>query len=191
MAALRWLLALASVAIFIVVVASTANRYLTTPGLSVRQSEFISRYFSEQKVHIPDTPYNDLTDGGIQAKLSLSTNLFQIALLVTAAFAGLLFAKDVAARLVLTGAPEIIMFICTGALLLLSFVSHFLYLNEISYMYHLAGKLYDAGHPSMPDISDDTVNFLLAYQFKYLTVGLMLAGFTFLSAHILKTEVNT
>lgn len=183
---LRWLLAIISLTIFIIVVPRTVKRYLSTPGLSVRQYEFVSRNFSEQPVSIPDKPYNALTDGGIQARLSLSTNLFQIALLLTAALAGLLITKDKEARLILSKPPELIMFACTGLLLLLSFVSHFSYLHEISYIYFLAGKLYESSRPSMPDISDDNVNFLLAYQFKYLLLGLLLAVFTFFSAHILK-----
>ena len=186
MAVLRWLLALISVTVFMVVVPQAAYQYLTTPGLSIRQSDFIQRQFPERPVHIPDTPYNDLTDGGIQAKVSLSTNLFQIALLMTAALAGLLIAKDREARFILAKPLEFIMFSCAGLLLLLSFVSHFLYLNEIAYLYQLAGRLYDPARPSMPDISGDIVNFLLAYQFKYLMFGLLLAGFTFLSAHVLK-----
>src|SRR5436305_924917 len=121
---LRWLLAIISVTVFLIIVPSTAKRYLTTPGLSIRQYDLISRNFSEQQINIPNRPYNDLTNGGIQAKLTLSSNIFQVALLVTAALAGLLIAKDKEARLVLGKAPEIIMFICAGLLLLFSFVSH-------------------------------------------------------------------
>ncbi|MDQ1560255.1 MAG: hypothetical protein QOD32_3315 [Pyrinomonadaceae bacterium] len=182
----RWFLAITALLVFILVVPPTVRRYFTTPGLSVRQYGVVSRNFSEQKITIPDKPYNDLTDGGIQAKLSLSTNLFQIALLVTAALAGLLIAKDNVAGFVLGEAPELIMFGCAGLLLMLSFVSHFIYLNEVSYLYFLAGKLHEATSPSMPDISDSNVNFLFVYQFQYLVSGVLLAAFTFLSAHVLK-----
>jgi hypothetical protein len=183
---MRWLLTITALLVFLMLVPPTVRRYLTTPGLSVRQSGFVSRNFTEQKINIPDKPYNDLTDGGIQAKLSLSTNLFQIALLVIAALAGLLIAKDKEAGFVLAKAPELIMFACAGLLLTLSFVSHFSYVNEISYLYFLAGKLHDATRPSMPDISDSNVNFLLVYQLQYLLSGVVLAAFTFFSAHVLK-----
>ena len=186
MSVLRWLLALISVTTIIVVVPQRVKRYLTTPGLSVRQYEFVNRNFPEQPIIIPDKPYNDLTDGGVQAKLNLSTNLFQVALLVTAALAGLLIAKDKEARLILAKPPELIMFICAGLLLLLSFVSHISYLNEISYIYFLAGKLYVASRPSMPDVSDGNINFLLVYQLKCLLLGLVLAAFTLFSAHVLR-----
>jgi|GEM_PF-4462954 len=182
----RWLLAITAMLVFILVVPPTVRRYLSTPGLSIREYGIVSRNFSEQKITIPDKPYNDLTDGGIQAKLSLSTNLFQIALLVTAALAGLLIARDKEARFVLGKFPELIMFGCAALLLLLSFVSHLTYLSEISYLYFLAGKLHDASRPSMPDVSDANVNFLLIYQFQYLLSGVVLAAFTFFSAHILK-----
>jgi hypothetical protein len=184
----RWLLAMISVGVFMIIVPGTAKRYLTTPGLSVRQYDFISRNFEEQKIHIPNRPYNNLTNGGIQTKLNLSSNIFQVALLLSAALAGLLIAKDNEARLVLGRAPEIAMFICAGLLILLSFASHILYLNEISNLYFLAGQLYEDSLPSMPDVSDDNVNFLLAYQIKYLLSGALLAFFTFFSAHILKKE---
>ncbi len=186
MVRLRSALALVSVIIFIVMIAGTANRYLTTPGLSIRQNGFISRHFPEQKITLPDYPYNDLTDGGIQAKLALSNNLFQIALLMSAALAGLLIARDKEAGFVLGKAPELTMFVLTGLLLLMSFVSHAFYLTEVSYLYFLAGKFYNSARPSMPDISDSNVNFLLNYQLMYLLVGILLASFTFFSAHILK-----
>ena len=182
----RYLLAIAAGIVIVFLVPHTVMRYLTTPGLSIRQYEFISRTFTEQKITIRDRPYNDLTDGGIQAKVTLSTNLFQIGLLVTAALAGLLIAKDKEAGFVLGKLPELVMFSCAGLLLLLSFISHFSYLNEISYLYLLAGKLHEASRPSMPDVSDKNVNFLLIYQFQYLVWGVVLAAFTFFSAHILR-----
>lgn len=186
MSRLRKTLALISLGVFSFMILFTANRYLTTPGLSIRRNEFISRHFNEQKLTLPDRPYNNLTDGGIQAKITLSNNLFQVTLLVSAALAGLLIARDKEAGFVLGKAPELIMFICAGSLLLFSFVSHALYLTEVAYLYFLAGKLMDPANPSMPDISDNNVNFLLTYQLEYLLLGIVLASFTFFSAHILK-----
>ena len=183
---LRWLLAIISLLVFLIVGLRSAERYLTTPGLSIRQYEFISRHFGERKIMIHDTPYNDLTDGGIQAKVNLSNNMFQATLLITAALAGLLIAKDKEAGFVLGKVPELLMFICAGLLLLLSFVSHWLYLTEVSYMYFFAGQTYDAHHPSMPDISDPNINFLLTYQLRYFVFGVLLAFFTFFSAYVLK-----
>jgi hypothetical protein len=186
MTRLRQALAVVSLIIFVVMIVQTANRYLTTPGLSIRQYDFISRHFAEQKITLPDRAYNDLTDGGIQAKLTLSTNVFQITLLISAALAGLMIARDEEAGFVLGSKPELIMFVLASLLLLMSFVSHAFFLTEISYLYFLAGKLFDAAHPSMPDVADSNVNFLLNYQLVYLLVGLLLTFFTFFSAHVLK-----
>ena len=178
---LRWLLAITSLAIFLIVIPLTISKYVTT-----------SKFFNQSNpVIIPDRPYNDLTDGGMQIKVNLSNNLFQVGLLIVAALAGLLIAKDKEAGFVLSDPPEILMFGCASLLLLLSFVFHDLYLNEIGYVYSLAGKLYEAARPSVPDIFDDKINFLLRYQFWYLLSGLLLALFTFLSAHKLKGGKKT
>jgi len=166
------------------------NRYLTTPGLSIREYEVISKNFDEQKITLPDRPYNDLTDGGMQAKLNLSNNLFQVTLLLSAALAGLMIARDNEAHLVLGKLPELIMFILAVLLLLLSFVSHLLFFNEVSYLYFLAGKLYDPTRPSVPDITDQNVSFLLSNQLEYLVVGMVLVALTFFSAHNLTRKKN-
>lgn len=187
---LRRLLALISSIVFILMVLDRANRYLTTPGLSIRQYEFVSENFDEQKITLPDRPYNDLTDGGMQAKLNLSNNLFQVTLLLSAALAGLLIAKDREAHFVLGKPPELIMFILAVLLLLLSFISHLLFLNEVAYLYFLAGKLFEQSRPSVPDITDSNVSFLLTYQLEYLLAGLVLASFTFFSAHVLTKRGN-
>jgi hypothetical protein len=182
----RYVLAVVSSLVFLGMVGRTSNRYLTTPGLSIRQYDFVSRNFAERKTALPDYPYNDLTNGGIQAKVTLSTNMFQIALLMSAGLAGLLIARDKEAGFLLGEGPERIMFAGASLLLLISFVSHALYLTEVSYIYFLAGKLFRPNRPSMPDISDSNVNFLLEYQIIYLVVGTVLASFTFFSAHVLK-----
>lgn len=180
---LRWLLAIIALVIFLVVVPRTASRYLST-------SNFINKYRSQpQQVAIPSKPYNDMTDGGIQANLALSNSLFQATLLITAAVAGLLIAKDGEAGFVLAKAPEIIMFLCTSLLLLLSFISHALYLKEISYIYALAGEYPEVGR--IPDVSDDNIAFLFSYQLRYLAAGAFLALLTFFSAHKLRGGKRT
>jgi hypothetical protein len=176
--ALRWLLAIICVVVFIYITSRTVSRYLAT-------SRYIGQYVIQtEKIVIPGKPYNDMTDGGIQAKLTLSTNLFQVTLLITAAVAGLLIAKDGEAGFVLASPPELVMFLCTSLLLLMSFISHALYLNEISYLYALAGEHPELGH--IADASDDNISFLLSYQLLYLVSGSVLALITFFSAHQLK-----
>lgn len=175
---LRWFLAIVALIVFAVVMQWTISRYLNA-------SVYISQYTGQTpKTIIPSKPYNDLTDGSIQARLTLSNNLFQATLLITAALAGLLIAKDQEAGFVLAQAPEVIMFVCTSLLLLMSFVSHALYLTEISYIYALAGQYPEVGR--IPDVFDDNINFLLSYQLGYLIAGALLAFLTFFSAHKLK-----
>src|SRR5437763_15575266 len=82
---LRYILAASSSIGFVLMLSLTTTRYLTTPGLSIRNNRIISKTFTEKKITLPGRPFNDLTAGGIQAKLSLSTDLFQVTLLVSAA----------------------------------------------------------------------------------------------------------
>lgn len=171
---LRRILAFASLIIVLVLVPTTISQYIST-----------SRIFNEDFV-IPDSPYNELIAGSIQSKLTLSTNLFQLEFLISAGLVGLLIAKDGEAGFVLAQLPEKIMFICTSALLLLSYIFHYLYLTEVSYIYTIAGKFYDKGNPSMPDVLDPSVDYLFLYQLYYLVWGSILAGFTFFSAHIIR-----
>lgn len=175
---LRWFLAIVALLVFMVFVQRTISRYLSV-------SEFARQYTGQTpKTLIRTQPYNDMTDGSIQARLTLSNNLFQATLLITAALAGLLIAKDREARFILAKGPEIMMFVCTGLLLLLSLVSHALYLTEISYIYALAGKFHGLGR--IADVFDDNINFLLSYQVGYVIAGAILAFLTFLSAYKLK-----
>ena len=178
----RWVLAIASIIVVLVIAPLTIYWYVTT---------FI--YISESTpVVISQIPYNQLVNGGIQGKLNLSNNLFQVALLVTAAVAGLLIAKDGEAGFVLTwnriNAPEIIMFTCTSILLLFSLFLNGLYLRETSYIYSLSGSknIYNPVNPSIADVFNDNVNFLFTYQFWCLLGGTTLAFTTFLSAHKLR-----
>ena len=129
---LRWTLAIISLTVFLAVVPYTIYKYATT-------SQFLNK---GSTVVIRDRNYNDLTDGAIQAKLMLSNNLFQATLLVTAALTGLLIAKKGEAGF-LFGRPRLraLMFICASILLLLSFGFNALYINEISYIYSIAGNL--------------------------------------------------
>jgi hypothetical protein len=178
----RWVLATVSVLAVIYIAVPTAYWYLTT---------FVYIDASSPPV-IPNRPYNELVEGAIQGKLSLSNNLFQVGLLVTAAVAGLLIAKDGEAGFVLTwkrkNAPEIIMFACTSMLLLFSLILNGLYLREASYIYSLSGSknIYDPVSPKIADVFNDNVNFLFTDQLWCLLGGIVVAFATFLSAHKLK-----
>jgi hypothetical protein len=171
---LRWALALASFIVVLVLVPDTIRQYALT-----------SRYLNENVV-ITDSPYNELIAGSIQSKSTLSTNLFQMELLITAGLVGLLIAKDKEAGFVLAQLPEKVMFICASLLLLLSYIFHYLYFTEVSYIYTVAGKYYDKANPSMPDVLDPSVDYLFSYQVNYLVWGSILAAFTFFSAHIIR-----
>jgi hypothetical protein len=162
-----------SIIVFIIIVPYTLYRYVTT-----------SQYINTPKpTYIRDRKFNDLTNGAMQAKINLSNNLFQVTFLVIAGLAGLFIAKRQEADFVLADVPEIIMFVCAGILLLLSFLFNILYLNEVSYIYSIAGNLVERGNISVPDIFDPNVNYLLNFQFVYFIFGVVISIFTFISAH--------
>jgi len=154
---LRWLLAVLSVIVFLAVFAYAGSQYVRT-----------SRFFrhSGPITKIPDRTFNEMTNYGIQARLNMSNSWFQAGLLVAVAIAGFVFAKKGEANLIIRrGKPEIIMGLAAISLLLFSFVSHVLYLNEISYVYLLGGDVEDN---SLPDILDWNINYLFTYQFGSL-----------------------
>lgn len=175
---LRRILAAISLVTFLLVVPHTANRYLHS-----------SKYFNPSIV-IPAIAFNDITNGSIQTRLNLSTDLFQIGLLVVAGLGGLLISKNLTkngeADFVLSKPPEIIMYVCASLFIILSLVLHYLYVNEISNIYNTSGRLYDASNPDILDVMNPNINFLFDYQFYYLLSGVVLTLFTFFSAHIIK-----
>lgn len=171
---LRRTMAVISLSLSLLFVPYTIFKYFTT-----------SRYF-KSIIIIPDSPYNELIANSIQSKLNLSSNLFQMELLITAGLAGLLIAKDGEARFVLGDRPEKTMFICASSLLLLSYIFHYLYFTEVSYIYAVAGRLNEKENPSIPDPLDPTIDFLFSYQLYYLVFGFVIAAFTFFSAYIIR-----
>jgi hypothetical protein len=175
---LRRLLAGLCVLIFLLTLAGEMLQY-------VRTSRFF-HHSGSPTATLPDRTFNEMTNYGIQARLNMSNSWFQAGLLLTVGIAGFIFAKkDEANQLVDRGAPEIAMGICATLLLLLSFISHVLYLNEISYVYLLGGEVEDN---SLPDILDWKYNYLFTYQFASLILGTVVVLMTFASSHVLKGE---
>ena len=173
----RWVLAGLSVAVFLVVFMYAAIQYART-SQSLHGSGAMAGTIS-------DRPFNDMTNSGIQTRLNMSNSWFQAGLLIAAAIIGFLFAKRGETDLIVREKPEIIMGIAAVALLLTSFASHVLYLNEISYVYLLGGEVDDN---SLPDILDWKINYLFTNQFSALILGTLLALITFVSAHFLKGD---
>jgi hypothetical protein len=175
---LRTTLAVLSLLVFLLVVFYTVRRYKNT-----------SQYFNSTIV-IAGAPFNELTNGSIQSRLDLSTNLFQVGLVVIAGLSGLLITKDIAkdgaANFALSKPPEIIMFACAFLLVLFSLVLHYWYVHEISYIYDLASRHYKAANPFIPDVTDENIEFLSDYQFRCLVAGIVLTFITFFSALIIK-----
>lgn len=171
----RRLLAGLSVGVFLMVFIYAALQYVRTSRSFHSSGAMVGA--------ISDRPFNDMTNSGIQARLNMSNSWFQAGLLIAAAIIGFLFAKRGEADLIVREKPEIVMGVSAILLLLTSFASHVLYLNEISYVYLLGGEVDD---DSLPDILDWKINYLFTNQFSSLILGTLLALITFISAHFLK-----
>lgn len=172
---LRWrrFIAAISVALFVGALGHTIYKTSTT---SLREG-------------LEDIPYNELTNESIKGRVEFSRSLFQVGLLMTAALWGLIISKKDEAGLVLSDTPEVIMFLCGSALLILSLVDHSIYLHYISQIYANAGSALTPltrDNPTMPDAFDPNINNFYNFQIYTLGIGLLVAAATLFSAHNLK-----
>jgi hypothetical protein len=128
----------------------------------------------------------DLLRAAIDLKIDQSRSEFQIALLVLGALWGLMIAKRDEVKIVLSDMPEIVMFWCASALLLASTVFHVMYVENIAYIFALAGSI--DGGKSVPDVFESGINNPYKFQFWALLAGLVVGLMTLLSAHRLKAK---
>jgi hypothetical protein len=146
---------------------------------------FLLTAFSWEEVRVVgDREFNELIKAGIQLKIEQSRSEFQLALLVMGALWTVMLAKKDEARLVLSAIPELSMFCCANLLLLASAGYHFVYVEDIAYVYSLAGKV--KGAISIPDVLGSGINDPYQFQFWSLVGGVLVTGLTLLSAHKLK-----
>lgn len=147
----------------------------------------ISRNVSLAK-GIPDIPFNDLSAKSFEMRLSLSENLFQLALLMLGALWGLVIAKKDEAQIVFSKAPEVILFVGASLLLIFSAVAYSLYVNKLTGYFSDAAISAGGGDLSLPNIFDQNVNYLFVIQILNLVAGVMNGIFTLFSAHKLKED---
>lgn len=133
---------------------------------------------------VKDREFNELIKAGIQLKVDQSRSEFQLALLVMGALWTLIVAKKDEAGLVLSDAPELVMFCCANLLLLFSIAYHLLYVEDIAYIYSLAGGI--KGASSIPDVLGSGINNPYRFQFWSLAGGVFLSALSLFSAHKLK-----
>ena len=131
----------------------------------------------------------DLLRAAVDLKIEQSRSEFQIALLAMGALWGLMIARKDEAQLVLSDTPELMMFWCSSGLLLASTVFHLMYVENIAYVYSLAGGINHG--KSIPDVFESGINNPYRFQFWALIFGLVTAFMTLLSAHRLKEGGHT
>src|SRR5437016_4043740 len=96
---------------------------------------------SQPSTVVRDLQANDLLKSAIQIKVEQSRSEFQLALLMLGALWALLIAKKDEANIVLSDWPELLMFGVASLLLLASCAAHFFYVDNIAYIYSLAGSV--------------------------------------------------
>ncbi len=133
---------------------------------------------------VKDREFNELIEAGIQLKVEQSRSEFQLALLVMGALWTLILAKKNEAKLVLSDTPELLMFCSANLLLLLSSWYHFSYIEDIAYIYSIAGGM--KGPSTIPDVLGSGINNPYRFQFWCLLGGVVVTALTLISAHKLK-----
>jgi len=133
---------------------------------------------------VKDREFNELIKAGIQLKVEQSRSEFQLALLIMAALWALKVAKRDEAQLVLSDVPELLMFCSASLLLLISSGYHLLYIEDIAYIYSVAGGI--RGGNTIPDVLNSGINNPYRFQFWSLLGGVAITALTLLSAHKLK-----
>ena len=133
---------------------------------------------------VKDRDLTDLLKAAIDLKLEQSKSEFQLALVMMGALWGLMIAKKDEARIVLSDRPELLMFCCASVLLICSCISHFVYVDNIAYVFWLAGSI-ESGK-SIPDVFESGVNNPFRSQLWCLLGGFFVGMFTLFSAYKLK-----
>ena len=144
-------------------------------------------YSWEPVLIVEDKPLNDLIKAGIQLKVEQSRSEFQLALLTLGALWALIIAKKDEAKILLSDWPELVMFTCANALLIASCWYHVYYVENITYVYSLAGGIKDA--TSIPDVFSSGINNPYRFQWWTLIGGMGLSALTLFSAHKLKRSM--
>lgn len=143
----------------------------------------------------PSRPFNEMTKAAIDIRLSQSSNIFQISVVLFGGIWGLFMAKKGEAMLIFNDYPEIIMCLSSISLILLSFWFHILYTEEITEIYADSGMILKrlgdlkgtkSIYPTLPDVFHFNINYLFISQVAFFISGLITTLFTFVSAHKLK-----
>ena len=168
----RWSLAVLVVLLSVVTVCYAILKYRQMPTTDM----------------LPDLPYNDFTKPAIDLILEQSRTLFQGALLVMAAIAGLLVTNPKEASLLLTDIPELMMSTASVILLILSVICYVLYLRQVEAAYAVAAHVNDLKSPSMPDVLSGSIEYLFYFQAMFVLSGLLTAGLALLCVHRVKKK---
>jgi hypothetical protein len=168
---LRWGLATVSIIFLVMILAFTLVNWATTSlseGVELK-------------------PFNEALKESVQIRLGISSNLFQLAVLITGALWGVVIAKEDESGIVFADRQEIIMFSSASILLLTSLLSYIIYSYRVAYIYEITGLTSQPGEPLMiGDFFNPIIGNFFAYQITNLVFGLLIAVVTLISAYKLK-----
>ena len=173
---LRWVLAGLAIGVTLVVIVWSLYYY----------HDYRSQYVVGSGT-TPTLKRTELTKFYFDLKQEQAKNVGQAVMLLAAAVWGLLIAKSDETRIILGDWPEIVMFICFNLIVLAYFVFSYLITNAlISSLYVLVKNQEKLQVEYLPDFSGTSIELLSQFTFWVFVAALLVAFFTFFSAHRLK-----
>lgn len=168
---IRWGLAIVSFIVLVTILAFTFINWATTSisdGVDLK-------------------PFNEALKESVQIRLGISSNLFQLAVLITGALWGVVIAKEDESGIVFADRQEIVMFSSASILLLTSIFSYIIYSYRVAYIYEITGVTSQPGQPLMiGDFFNPIIGDFFSYQIMNLASGILIAVITLISAYKLK-----
>jgi hypothetical protein len=172
---LRWVLALITLAVVAPIVLYTVDL------------AHLYKQISQNRIHLPDRKYNELTKASIDIKVDQAKNLFQLSSLMIGIVWGLIFIRNRESRIVLGGGPERVMVTAATVAFLLQLACYIFFMNTVSDAYAAAGAIGgEKDALSIPDILDSQFGSLYWYQTYSAFVVILSAILAYFSAHNLK-----
>lgn len=129
---------------------------------------------------------NDHVSDAIKCRLELSTSMFQVGLLLMAGIWGLVFSDKDRAYAILTETPEILMLVMATASLASSFLSHFVFLWQMTSLMKAEAQFNNC----VPDIDNIDVSYALFSQMLTVIGGAIIAATFIASGRWLKENLG-
>jgi hypothetical protein len=159
----------------------------------ILSSALIAKRKIPQLTAVRTLQYNDLTKAALDVRITSSKGLLDLDLIFLAALWALVIAKKDETRIGFGDWPELTMFCVASLLLILSFVWHDFYVNNLGDAYLMGARSVprstgmEAVPLGIPDVFNQAYDYLFTFQVRFLIVGGMASILTLFSAHRLRS----